>query len=318
VFLRKVFAWQRRRARAHGIDDPQCGAVTFVQRFGSLLNLNCHAHALLPDGVFAAGPDGAVAFHPLPPPWDDDVVRLLEQIARAVHRLVQRRLALEGDDAPPDLLASEQAEAVASLPVAGRGSVPRPGRRSAFLDGYSLHADRLIDAEDREGLERLCRYGARSPVASSRLSRDPAGRVVMTLKRPLRDGRTELAFTPVEFLRRLATLIPPPRSHLTRYHGVFAPHHALRAAVVPADASAADDLSGTRTGPLRRLAWAALMKRVFAIDVLSCDTCGGAMRILAVLPAGDASRAILQHLGLPTEPPDPCALAPPPPWFDGA
>ncbi len=42
------------------------------------------------------------------------------------------------------------------------------------------------------------------------------------------------------------------------------------------------------------------------------------MRILAVLPAGDASHAILQHLGLPTEPPDPCALAPPPPWFDGA
>ena len=40
------------------------------------------------------------------------------------------------------------------------------------------------------------------------------------------------------------------------------------------------------------------------------STCGGAMRILAVLPAGDAS--------LPTEAPDPCALAPPPPWFDGA
>ena len=99
---------------------------------------------------------------------------------------------------------------------------------------------------------------------------------------------------------------------------MFAPHHALRAAVVPAESSASQDLAGTRTGPLRRLAWAALMKRVFAIDVLVCDTCGGAMRILAVLPAGDASRAILQHLGLPTEPPDPCALAPPPPWFDGA
>ena len=60
------------------------------------------------------------------------------------------------------------------------------------------------------------------------------------------------------------------------------------------------------------------MKRVFAIDVLVCDTCGGAMRILAVLPDGDASRAILQHLGLATQRPDPCALAPPAPWFDGA
>ena len=155
--------------------------------------------------------NGAVSFHPLPPPWDDDVVRLLDRIARAIHRLVQRRLALHGDDAPPDLLTSEQAEAVASLPFAGRAAFPRPGRRSAFLDGYSLHADRLVNAEDREGLERLCRYGARSPIANSRLTRNPAGQVVMALKRPLRDGRTELAFTPVEFLRRLATLIPPPR-----------------------------------------------------------------------------------------------------------
>lgn len=52
--------------------------------------------------------------------------------------------------------------------------------------------------------------------------------------------------------------------------------------------------------PHRRLSWADLLKRVFAIDVLVCDTCGGSMRILAVLPAGEASRAILEHLGLPT------------------
>jgi len=39
IFLRKVFAWQRRRARSQGIAKPHTGAVTFVQRFGSLLNL---------------------------------------------------------------------------------------------------------------------------------------------------------------------------------------------------------------------------------------------------------------------------------------
>ena len=45
---------------------------------------------------------------------------------------------------------------------------------------------------------------------------------------------TELVFEPVEFLRQLATLIPPPYAHLTRFHGVFAPNHHLRAAVVRA------------------------------------------------------------------------------------
>jgi hypothetical protein len=151
------FAWQRRRARAVGIDEPQCGAVTFLQRFGSLLNLNCHMHALLPEGVFATGPEGAVRFHLLPPPWDDDIVRLLDQIARAIHRLVERRLAQFGDDDPADLLASEQAAAIATAPFSGRSAAPKPGHRSAFLDGYSLHADRYIDEHDRAGLERLCR-----------------------------------------------------------------------------------------------------------------------------------------------------------------
>ena len=39
-------------------------------------------------------------------------------------------------------------------------------------------------------------------------------------------------------------------------------------------------------------------RRSFAIDVLVCDTCDRSMRILAVLPAGETSRAIREHLGL--------------------
>ena len=59
---------------------------------------------------------------------------------------------------------------------------------------YSLHADRLIDVNDRDGLERLARYGARSPIANSRLSLDSSGRVVLSLKAFLRDvpARIEL------------------------------------------------------------------------------------------------------------------------------
>jgi hypothetical protein len=45
-----------------------CGAVTFCQRFGSLLNLHCHFHSLLPGGVFVSNGDD-VRFVPTPPPW---------------------------------------------------------------------------------------------------------------------------------------------------------------------------------------------------------------------------------------------------------
>ncbi len=45
IFLRVVFAYQRRRARALGIAEPQTGAVSFIQLWGSVLQLTPHAHS---------------------------------------------------------------------------------------------------------------------------------------------------------------------------------------------------------------------------------------------------------------------------------
>ena len=97
---------------------------------------------------------------------------------------------------------------------------------------------------------------------------------------------------------------------------MFAPNHHLRAAIVPASVIAATGSS--HPASRRRLDWASLLKRVFATDILVCDACGGAMRILAILPEGDASRAIHEHLGLPTEPAPPGAVDPPEPVRDDA
>jgi len=84
VFVRTVFGSLRRRARKQwGVARGQCGAVTFVQRFGGALNLNVHFHSLLLDGVYASGPDGALRFLPLPPPEDAEVERVVGQVARS-------------------------------------------------------------------------------------------------------------------------------------------------------------------------------------------------------------------------------------------
>ena len=48
------------------------------------------------------------------------------------------------------------------------------------------------------------------------------------LKTPYRDGTTDVVFEPLDFMARLAALVPTPRVNLTRYHGVFAPNHRLR------------------------------------------------------------------------------------------
>jgi len=90
-----------------------------------------------------------------------------------------------------------------------------------------------LHENDREGLAHLCGYGARPSFSQERLSELPDGRPAYRLKRPLGDGRQLVLLQPAEFLRRLATLVPPPRAHLIRYHGVFAPASRWRSQVIP-------------------------------------------------------------------------------------
>jgi len=71
-------------------------------------------------------------------------------------------------------------------------------------------------------------------VATERLALSASGQVRYTLKTPYRDGTTHIVLEPLDLMARLAALVPPPRMHLTRFHGVFAPHSKLRAAVTPA------------------------------------------------------------------------------------
>ncbi len=187
----------------------------------------------------------------------------------------------------------------------------RARKRAAYLQGFSLHAAVHLHENDREGLAHLCGYGARPPFSQERLSQLPDGRLAYRLKRPLGDGRTALLLQPADLLRRLATLVPPPRAHLLRYHGVFAPASHWRRDVVPQPLAAAQhcDLAplpsegaSTHAPPPRnrsRIPWAELLLRVFREDVLSCP-CGGRRVVLAYLTEPGPVKAILDHLGLPS------------------
>jgi hypothetical protein len=53
----------------------------------------------------------------------------------------------------------------------------------------------------------------------------------------------------------------------------------------------------------RRLPWAQLLRRVFAVDALQCDRCGGRMRILAAIDQPEVTRDILDCLGLSSRAP---------------
>jgi len=68
-----------------------------------------------------------------------------------------------------------------------------------------------IEGHDRAGLERLLRYCARPPFALQRLESLDEQRLLYRLPKPRPDGCTALTLTPLEFIQRLAALIPPPK-----------------------------------------------------------------------------------------------------------
>jgi Putative transposase len=135
------------------------------------------------------------------------------------------------------------------------------------------------------------------------------------MKRRLGDGREVLILEPRELLRRLATLVPPPRAHLVRYHGVFGPASKWRREIVPAAPpptcpAAADPVNAKEAGsprpeskpprlPDSRIPWSELLLRVFRDDALACP-CGGRRKVIVFIDEKPVIQRILDHLGLPT------------------
>jgi len=98
---------------------------------------------------------------------------------------------------------------------------------------FNLHASVTLRAEDDVGRERLCRYVLRPAFSLERIAVQRDGHVSYRVKKVSRSRATHRVMTPLEFLGRLAALIPPPRYPLLRLHGVLAPRHAWRDRIVP-------------------------------------------------------------------------------------
>jgi hypothetical protein len=263
IFTKTVFASLIRRAREFGaVRKAQCGAVTFIQRFGSALDCNLHLHSLVLDGVYAADDDGHPQFQALPAPEDREIEQLAATLAERISKFLLRR-GLGPDSNPEEadplsrdqpwlarLYAASVSGRVAFGPNAGR-RVTRFGDqidpesmqamaspRCATVAGFSLHANTAVPGGDRQRLERLAQYCARPPVAMERLEPLPDGRLLYRFKRPWSDGTTHVVLEPLELMEKLVAIVPAPKAHLLRYSGILAPAAKWRASIVPAGTAA--------------------------------------------------------------------------------
>lgn len=291
------------------------------------------------DGLYDVGGEKPV-FHELPPPSDEEIRTLVETLSLRILRSLKRKgypVADESDisEEEDETFLDVQSASVQSVIALGErrgqkvrriGMVERgnfegailEGERCASHRGFSLHANVSCRAEQREKLEHMVRYIARPPVAMDRLHKRNDGLITYRLKKKYRDGTEQLLFSPLELMEKLSALVPRPRAHITRYHGAFAPHSKARSKIVKGKPKKETRNIDENTGPETkektesRMSWAKLLNRVFNIDITECQFCRGEVKVVAAILERRAIEKILNHLGLPADPPVIHPARPPP------
>jgi hypothetical protein len=183
VFTRTVFSFLIRRAREFGaVRKPQCGAVSFIQRFDSALRLNPHIHMVCFDGIYAADEHDRPHFQAVLAPETEEIARGTASLGERITMLIARRgLGPESDPEESDSLRRDEPflAGLYAAAVSGRTAYgPHAGRRvtrigdaidpesvdwkraprCATVDGFSLHANVAVHGDDRPRLERLLSY----------------------------------------------------------------------------------------------------------------------------------------------------------------
>jgi hypothetical protein len=339
AFVGEVSRLQKRRARyalgLRSVSRAHTGAVTVVQRGDSALRLNVHFHSLFPDGVYVReSPRGPLVLHALPPPSADDVEEVARRLVSRARKILARHgRTLEEPTSEDEALRADQPVLASCYQAAAAGQAltgERAGRPVlrlvdpsqarepepvGLVAGFNVHAGVSVEARDRARLERLCRYLLRPPLAQDRLEELPGGKLRYGLKKAWRDGTVAVVLEPLDLIARICALVPPPRWHTVRYHGVLSSHASRRREVVPpkrtAPAEHQLDLFGPRLGRdeltepglPRRKPWAWLLKHVFRVDMSVCPECGGAVRLLETATTRTAIDRLLAAHGLGPAPP---------------
>ena len=278
------------------------------------------------DGVYVDRLDGSARFHWVSSPTTQELTQLSQTIARRVGRYLECQGLLERDAEnsylTTDAVSEDPMNQLLGHSITYRIALgPQVGRKvftlqtlpacepddyadtAGKVSGFSLHADVAARSDERKKLERLCRYVSRPAVSEKRLSLTSNGNIRYQLKTPYRDGTTHVIFEPLDFMARLAALVPKPRVNLTRFHGVFAPNSKYRALVTPAKRGKGNKREeNCKTGDCESanrhaaMTWAQRLKRVFNIDITTCEECGGAVKVITSIEDPAVIKQILAHL----------------------
>jgi hypothetical protein len=354
ILCDEINNYLRKKARGRGICGwGETGIVSFLQRAGSSLNLNLHFHLLVLDGIYAMSDDGHPIFHRIPGIKDEELSTVMNGISRRAIKYLRKigKLPAEGEEVLIVDEAADQNMAHSHIKLASISSRialgPRAGLKvrrtgSSFgyeeeipktgvygcvtMNGFSLHAATSIKAHERDRLEQLLRYLGRGPVSSGNISLDKDGNVLYELKKSY-NGAMHVLFSPMEFIEKLASIVPPVYKHQVNYYGCLSSNSHVRpliiasalaaatgdlvdAAEVSAEAASSpsqktedDKAAAEKRKKANYIPWAELLKRTFGFDLTVCSCCGGRVRVITAITSKEAIQRILGHMGLSTGPP---------------
>lgn len=335
IIVNAITFYLRKKGRKLGVKDAESGIISFLQRAGSALNLNLHFHLISIDGLYSTDEMGDPIFHRIPSITDEEAAAVIERIAKKIIKHLRKigKLPEDGEE----IFISEENSVLSHIRGASithrialgersgykvrriggsfgyEGEKPRlSGYATASVNGFSLHAATSIKAHERDKLSALLRYVGRGSVSNERISLAENGDILYELKNSY-DGASHILLSPLEFMEKLSSLVPPPKKHLVKYYGCLSSHSALRPLIVPNGASK-DEKEETSSKKEEKvtekksnyISWQELLRRTFEIDLTICEKCGGRLRVIAAIMKKEIAEKILDHLGLlPTTAPPP-------------
>jgi hypothetical protein len=250
IFCDEIRNYLRKKARKLGVKGGETGIVSYLQRAGGALNLNLHYHLLVLDGLYTTGEDGAAIFTRIPGIHNDELACVVRGVSRRVIKYLRKtgRLSEDGEEVFIGDTSDENHGALSHLKRASISSRialgPRAGLKvrrigSSFgfeeeipqsqsygcmsMNGFSIHAATSIKAHERDRLEKLLRYLGRGPVSHERISLSEDGNILYELKNSY-DSASHVMFSTIEFIEKLASIIPPPYRHQVNYYGCLSSH----------------------------------------------------------------------------------------------
>ncbi len=235
------------------------GVIAAIQTFGDRINLHMHLHFLVTEG----GTDEAGVFHKIPR-IDDS--RLAEIFAREVLTFLVGR----------ELLSPEWAERILSWPHSG----------------FNVHS--LVRAKTRPEAERVGKYMLRPILGLERLTLlEAEGQVGYRHGDDAEIERMDY----LEFIARVTSHIPDKGQVMVRYYGLYANAHRgkVRKARLEAFPPRIVEEEPRR---LPSKGWAAMIRKVYEVDPMTCPKCGGAMKVVAFLTEPAVVDRIIDHLKL--------------------